>query len=73
MLERKLQIPKPQTYLISDANRMLLEYIDAETEEGNHINALLRGPSGCGKSELVNQFAATRQRPSCSVGSGTTL
>ena len=63
MLERKLQIPKPQTYLISDANRMLLEYIDAESEEGNNINALLRGPSGCGKSELVNQYAATRQRP----------
>ena len=63
MQERKLSIPNKKPFLIEESTGFLLDYLDSETLDGNISNVLIRGLSGCGKSELVNQYAATRQRP----------
>ena len=62
-MSNKLSVPEEKPYLIDSVTRSLLEFVDADSKEGNNTNILIRGYSGCGKSDLVNQFAATRKRP----------
>lgn len=66
----QIEIPTRRPYMIAKENKILLDAVDSFTAEGRNTNVLIRGPQGSGKSELVNQFGASRQRPTATIEVG---
>ncbi len=62
-MEQSMAIPPPRPYMISQENKRLLKIVQKRSVEGRNDNIIIRGPTGVGKSEMVNQFAASNERP----------
>jgi nitric oxide reductase NorQ protein len=58
-----MKIPESKIYMVSREHKQVLDVVQKVSVKGRISNVLIKGNTGNGKSEMVNQFAASHQRP----------
>ena len=69
-LQASLEVPTKIQYWLQKQTKDLLTAVGNLQGSGQNINVLVTGPQGSGKSELVNQYAASHNRPLATIEVG---